>query len=392
MLLHQWGALLLDTPVIKVFGPAFAAVDGRKAMITPRHLLLHEAGFPPDPTPTSYCAPNFACPETARQPSDRRLTFSCQPKAFEHLVHSQRLDREPGLRFVYSDLSMITLMNVVGSLAERGGHVTKNELLPACLHHDEGTHEGSIVEGDTRDGNVGSGNGGIAATSIAQCYYEAFARKFIFDKLRNTAGASPSGAGLSSFFGFRLPRALAPCAAPTWNDTVDGFPGECIVPYRRRVLQGEVSDGNAFALGGVAGHAGLFASAPLIHALVVQAGLLFAPPSGQPLGGLGISPATVKLFTTVHDARRSSRALGWDTLAPPFGGSLCGNMSELTFTHTGYTGTLVCADPQTRGGLLTVLLTNRVYPKADDVSERAIHKARVLFNSAVLASLAVSNR
>ena len=62
-------------------------------------------------------------------------------------------------------------------------------------------------------------------------------------------------------------------------------------------------------------------------------------------------------------------------------------MSALTFTHTGYTGTLVCADPVTRGGLLTVLLTNRVYPKADDASEHRIHDARIRFNEAVLAAL-----
>ena len=51
--------------------------------------------------------------------------------------------------------------------------------------------------------------------------------------------------------GFRLPQALWARAAPTWNDTVTGFPGECVAPFRERELQGEVSDGNAYALGGV---------------------------------------------------------------------------------------------------------------------------------------------
>ena len=67
---------------------------------------------------------------------------------------------------------------------------------------------------------------------------------------------------------------------------------------------------------------------------------------------------------------------------------LCGALSDATFTHTGYTGTQICADPTRR--LLTVLLTNRVYPRADDRSEAAIHSARIAFNDAVVR--AVSTR
>ena len=57
--------------------------------------------------------------------------------------------------------------------------------------------------------------------------------------------------------GFRPEKSLWARCAPTWNDTETGFPGECVVPFRDRVLQGEVSDGNAYAMGGVAGHAGV---------------------------------------------------------------------------------------------------------------------------------------
>ena len=91
--------------------------------------------------------------------------------------------------------------------------------------------------------------------------------------------------------GFRLPKAQWSEAAPTWNDTRSGFPGECVEPYRERVLQGEVSDGNAYALGGVAGHAGLFASVSQVGALVRQ--LLFADESG---GRLGIARALVPIL------------------------------------------------------------------------------------------------
>ena len=62
-------------------------------------------------------------------------------------------------------------------------------------------------------------------------------------------------------------------------------------------------------------------------------------------------------------------------------------MSASTFLHTGYTGTIICADRNTSGGLLTILLTNRVYPRADARSEQAIHVARQQFNNAVLAAL-----
>mmetsp|Transcript_37631 Transcript_37631/g.102138 ORF Transcript_37631/g.102138 Transcript_37631/m.102138 type:complete len:81 (-) Transcript_37631:140-382(-) len=59
----------------------------------------------------------------------------------------------------------------------------------------------------------------------------------------------------------------------------------------------------------------------------------------------------------------------------------CGNLSSTTYTHTGYTGTEVCNDPER--GIITVLFTNRVYPIADDTSSDKIHDARAAFNNAV---------
>merc|ERR1711907_215003 len=86
----------------------------------------------------------------------------------------------------------------------------------------------------------------------------------------------------SQFMGFRPPRMLWPLAAPTWNDTKTGFPGECVVPFRERVMQGEVSDGNAYAMGGIAGHAGMFASITEIYRFAHQ--ILFAP-AAEAIGG-----------------------------------------------------------------------------------------------------------
>jgi len=298
---------------------------------------------------------------------------------------------------------MITMMYIVGRIVRERGYITPEQLLPAC---------------------AAAAHGGPPADA---CFYEAFARVTIFSKITGrgagTAAAaavplasSASHGGPEAYMGFVLPRALWPSAAPTWNDTTSGFPGECLLPYRERVLQGEVSDGNAYALGGVSGHAGLFATAAQLHELVHQ--LLFAPlpadahrprdasgnagatdavaPGRLPLAitqpsdhsALGVNATTVLRFTTVHNASKSTRALGWDTSRGPGTGSLCGNLSAQTFMHTGYTGTLICADRGTRGGLITILLTNRVYPRADDRSERAIHNARQQFNNAVLEALA----
>ena len=117
---------------------------------------------------------------------------------------------------------------------------------------------------------------------------------------------------------------------------------------RGRVLAGDVHDSYAFALGGVAGHAGLFGSAPAVGAFaraVMQA-------HDDPF-----SPALVREFTTKSTVPGSSRALGWDTMLPT---SSCGTrMSSQAFGHVGYTGTSLWIDP-TRDRYF-VLLTNRVY-------------------------------
>ena len=103
---------------------------------------------------------------------------------------------------------------------------------------------------------------------------------------------------------------------------------------------------------------------------------------------IGVNSTTAELFTKIHNRTQSSRALGWDTndrASNSYRG--CGNLSATTFTHTGYTGTQICADPVTGGGLITILLTNRVYPKADEGSLHRIHAARQAFNNAVLSAV-----
>ena len=119
---------------------------------------------------------------------------------------------------------------------------------------------------------------------------------------------------------------------------------------RGGLLQGTVHDGNAWALGGVSGHAGLFSSA---RDLAVFAQTLLA---GGTYGDAHlVTPTTVARWTSRQGAV-SSRALGWDTPAPE---SSAGRFfSPRSFGHTGFTGTSLWVDPER--GLFVVLLMNRV--------------------------------
>ena len=127
-------------------------------------------------------------------------------------------------------------------------------------------------------------------------------------------------------------------------------------PWRRRVMQGEVHDENAWALAGVAPHAGLFASLEGVSdwGLKLRAGCLALQSSRFP------SSAMVRRFT----GRRVPRAIGdWGLgfMKPSLGRATCGRyFSASSFGHTGFTGTSLWFDPVQ--DLLVVILSNRVHP------------------------------
>lgn len=141
--------------------------------------------------------------------------------------------------------------------------------------------------------------------------------------------------------------------------------------FRHRVIQGEVHDENASAMGGVAGHAGLFAPA-LDVARFAHCMLQGGPPI--------FKAETVREFTT-RDARASgSYALGWDTPSVP---SQAGKyFSSRAFGHLGYTGTSLWIDPERE--LAAVLLTNRTWP---DARSEKIKEIRPAFHDAVVEAL-----
>jgi beta-N-acetylhexosaminidase len=155
-------------------------------------------------------------------------------------------------------------------------------------------------------------------------------------------------------------------------------PTEMDTAFRHRHLVGEVHDENAYALGGVAGHAGLFSS---VRDLARFANwILAAAREGRGLSDAKTlssdmpSPATVAEFTRRSEGK-SSRALGWDI---PSGRSSAGRFfGPEAFGHTGFTGTSIWVDPEL--DLFVVLLTNRVNPTRDNQKHiflrRVVHDA-----------------
>lgn len=140
---------------------------------------------------------------------------------------------------------------------------------------------------------------------------------------------------------FRPSSALLARIAPTEYDT-----------DRNRVVHGYVHDENARALGGVAGHAGLFGTASDVGAFARLVLRTFREPTG-----LG-TPSLIRTFATECLVPSSSRALGWDTMRPTSSsGSL---MSTSAIGHTGFTGTSLWIDHAR--DLYVVLLTNRIHP------------------------------
>ncbi|HUF30100.1 MAG TPA: serine hydrolase domain-containing protein [Gemmatimonadaceae bacterium] len=152
-------------------------------------------------------------------------------------------------------------------------------------------------------------------------------------------------------------------------------------PWRQRHVRAEVHDENAFRLGGVSAHAGLFSTG---HDLTIFSQMLLG---GGARAGVRIVPeATIRAFTHVQDSSLSHRALGWET---PSGSNSAGRLlSRPAFGHTGFTGTSMWMDP-TRD-LFVILLTNRVNPTRQNARIGRVRSA--LADAVVSAADAASGR
>lgn len=135
-------------------------------------------------------------------------------------------------------------------------------------------------------------------------------------------------------------------------------------PWRGRVVLGEVHDENAYHLGGVSGHAGLFSTGHDLARFAVW--LLRAHHGTLPEDAEPSLPADlVRRLTSVQPGPEgSTRAIGWDTPTPGGGLSSGQRLSPASFGHTGFTGTSIWIDPQR--DLFIILLTNRVHPTREN--------------------------
>jgi beta-glucosidase-like glycosyl hydrolase/CubicO group peptidase (beta-lactamase class C family) len=164
---------------------------------------------------------------------------------------------------------------------------------------------------------------------------------------------------------FRPAKKLWPQIAPTEIDN----------NLRHRLVQGEVHDENAFAIGGVSGHAGLFSTAPDLAAfcqMLLNGGVY----EHQRI----LRRATIAQFTAPQPLSGGTRTLGW--AVPTEGGSSGHYFSGHSFGHTGFTGTSIWIDPDRQ--LFVVLLTNRVNPTRENIK---IQQVRPALHDAVMQAL-----
>jgi CubicO group peptidase (beta-lactamase class C family) len=223
---------------------------------------------------------------------------------------------------------------------------TREELLAAAfatqLTADPGTR--------TEYSDIGFIILGIALERLAEEPLDSFCRREVFGPLGMLHTA------------FHPPAAWRDSIPPTVDDRT----------FRHRIVQGEVQDENASVMGGVAAHAGLFATASdlatFAHAMLQ---------GGRPI----LRPETLAVFTRRESGPPgTTRALGWDTPSSP---SQSGkHFSARSFGHLGYTGTSLWIDPDRQ--LSVTLLSNRTWP---DDTNQAIKQLRPRFHDAVVEAL-----
>lgn len=204
---------------------------------------------------------------------------------------------------------------------------------------------------------------GIALERLAQESLDLFCKREIFGPLAmsNTTFKPP-----------KEMRTKIPPTADEREQAADAPTPKTRSAFRNRIIQGEVQDENAWGMGGVAGHAGLFSTA---EDLAKFADAMLQ--GGAPI----LRPETVALFTRRQSAPEgTSRALGWDTPSSPSqSGKLFGPNS---YGHLGYTGTSLWIDPDRQ--LSITLLTNHTWP---DCSNQAIRQVRPKFHDAMVEAL-----
>jgi serine-type D-Ala-D-Ala carboxypeptidase len=156
----------------------------------------------------------------------------------------------------------------------------------------------------------------------------------------------------------------------------DMFAPTEVCPSRKRLLVGEVDDENAFAMGGVAGHAGLFAPVREVDRIAAELVACYAGRSDF------VPQRIVREFWTRDKAVPASTwALGWDT--PSQQGSSSGRLfSPRAVGHLGFTGTSIWIEPESE--IVISMLTNRVHPRREN---QAIREFRPKIHDLIMETL-----
>lgn len=327
MILIERGKLRLNDTVGK-FIPEIE--DGQAKRVTIQQLLTHTSGYAPD--------------------FDLREKWTGR-KGMLAALSKEKLRSTPGTRFVYSDIGFIVLAEIIQRVAGKG---------VIGFFEDEVAKK---LDGERR---------GQARRSMFFIPWEY--------AMLELSGAENSEYGIvSTNVGYY--RQNAARIAPTENlKGQQSYLGSKFTGNEAegmQMLRGQVHDPTSFRMGGVAGHAGLFATADdlaLYCQMLLNGGVVPSPRSGQgsrsrtaripniPLSGARIlSAQTIARMTQPYVVSETgeTRGLGWDMNT-----AFSSNRGELfplgSFGHTGFTGTSVWIDPTSQ--TFVVFMSNRVHP------------------------------
>jgi beta-N-acetylhexosaminidase len=328
------GRINLDSPV-GLYLPEWNSGPQRELRdkVTVRHLLTHTSGLPGN---VRY----YQSLKSKREIIKRVL--------------SEQLISAPGEKCEYSDPGFILLGTILESttgwslescaytrifrpLNMRQSMFNPAEIANPVKNPREYLHRIGVIKGV-----VGESESGESAMDLAT------AKSLTMNRLLERARSN-----------------LSAKIAPTGTDS----------PLRGQISAGEPHDDNTFAMGGIAGHAGLFSTAGDLAAfcqMMLNGGIY----AHHRL----LKRATVEEFTAAQRLAKNTRALGWVVPTEP---SASGKyFSARSFGHAGFTGTSIWCDPEK--DLFVGLLTNRVHPIR---TNEKIQQVRPALHDAVAESL-----
>lgn len=169
--------------------------------------------------------------------------------------------------------------------------------------------------------------------------------------------------------------------------SIDSFVPSGFCPVRKSMSWGRVNDLNAWTMGGLPGHAGLFSN--LEDVLFLTVAIMNAYTDNE-TPGFAVGPDTIRHFLSYRSCNSANlRALGFDRPSP--GKSTCGNLfSKQSVGHLGYTGTSFWIDM--KAGLSVVFLCARTFPFDTAKNRREMKRFRIDIHTEIRKALARTGR